>query len=98
MPWYILATWPAYPLNICVLMNLGLNTAAFSQALLFLLVPTGMIVVGIDVGVEAVGRGPTQVPGGGRLLLHEADPHDRFDALETVFPGDHQPDAARRSD
>src|SRR5436190_180519 len=48
--------------------DLGIEQAALAQPLLFFLAKAGMLAVGIDVGEEAIGRRPTLVPGGGRLL------------------------------
>ncbi len=56
------------------------------------LAPARMIDLRVDVGIEAVLAGVLLLPGDRRLLVGEADAHDRLDALEAVLPRHHQPD------
>src|SRR6266849_4409689 len=66
------------------------SAAELADATLGGLAPAGMVHFRIDVGVKAVLARSGDVPGGRRLLLDEADYHDRLDSLESVLPGDHQ--------
>src|SRR5262245_26898758 len=56
------------------------------------LAPAWMVHGGVHVGVEAVLLRRRLLPRGLGLLAHEADPHERLDALEPVLPRDHDPD------
>src|SRR5580698_2919770 len=47
--------------------------------------------VGIHIAIETIVGRDGAVPGGWRLLFGEANPDNTFDALESIFPGDHQP-------
>src|SRR2546428_9408697 len=53
------------------------------------LAPAGMIYLRIDVGVEAILVRVRDVPRSRGHILREANLHNRFDALEAVFPGNH---------
>src|SRR5882724_6335703 len=59
----------------------------FAEAALLGLAPTGMVDIGIDVGVETIFRGRVAIPGRRRLLFLEADFYQRLDALIAVLPG-----------
>jgi hypothetical protein len=45
----------------------------------------------IDVRIKSVFAGRSQIPGSWWLLLGQANLDDLFDSLESVFPGNHQP-------
>src|ERR1051325_8401516 len=67
----------------------------FSDAPLGRLAAARVIDLGVDVGIEAVIRRSGLHPRGRRLLLAEANLHDRLDALESVLP--RHDDADRRA-
>src|ERR1700745_738141 len=60
----------------------------FAKAAPLVLAPTGMVDIGIDVGVEAVFLRRVAVPGSRRFFFLEADFYPGFDALIAVLPGD----------
>ena len=66
----------------------------FPETALSGLAPTGMIDVGIDVGIETVFARSVHIPSGGGLTFNELYFDDGFDALKAVFPGN---DEANRS-
>ncbi len=66
--------------------------ARFADALLGGLAPARMIHVRIHVGVKAVFIRRILAPRRARLVGHQLDFDDGFDALETVFPRHDQPD------
>src|SRR5579864_4384752 len=51
-----------------------------------------MIDFRIDVGIEAVLVGVSNIPRAWRLFFHQADLDDRLDALETVLPRHDEPE------
>eukprot|EP01136_Pigoraptor_vietnamica_P026027 Opistho-1_new@80615 len=73
----------------------GEQTALLADAPLGGLTPAWMRDLRVDVGIEAVFLRRGHVPGGARLLVGEADLHQRLAALEAVLPGHHQ--AQRRA-
>ena len=56
--------------------------------------PAGVVVVGIDVGVEAVLHAVGLVPGGAGLLVGEVEADDGFCGFEAVLPGDDDADGS----
>ena len=59
----------------------------FAKAALLGLAPTGMVDIGIDVGVEAVFLRRVAIPGSRRFFFLEADSYQGLDALIAVLPG-----------
>ena len=56
--------------------------------------PAGVVVVGIDVGVEAVFAAVSLVPGGLGLLVGEVETDDGLCGFEAVLPGDDDADGS----
>src|ERR1700680_2804623 len=67
----------------------GRTAQKFAQTALFGLAPAGVIDVGVHVRVETVLTRVRNIPSGRRFILHKADFNDRLNALEPVFPGQH---------
>ena len=65
----------------------GAGEEAGVDAALVGLGPAGVVVVGIDVGVEAVLLAVGLVPGGCGLLVGEVEADDGFRRFEAVLPG-----------
>src|SRR5438552_17117081 len=66
----------------------GLATAELADPPLGRLAPARMADLGVDVRVEPVFRRCRHVPGGLRLVGHEADPDEGLGALEAILPRD----------
>jgi len=60
-------------------------------AMFLFLRPPRMFHVWIDIGIETILLSRKHIPAGLRLFLDKINPDNRFDTLETVFSGDHQP-------
>jgi len=72
----------------------GVGQEAGVDAALVGLGPAGVVVVGIDVGVEAVLLAVGVVPGGVGLFVGEVEFDDGFGGLEAVLPGDDDADGS----
>src|SRR5213076_1876693 len=62
--------------------------APTDYALIFL-TPTGMVFIGVHVRIEAILVGRGLVPCGCRLVVDKTHLDNRFDALDAIFPRDH---------
>ena len=69
-----------------------LGVEGLTDAALVFLAPSGVVVVGVDVGVEAVFVGGLVVPTGGGLRGEEFDGDDGFGGFVAVFPGNGEAD------
>src|ERR1043165_7513239 len=65
----------------------GLTPPRLSDPLLGGLTPSWMIVMWINIRVEAVLLGCMATPCRRRFVLRQCNLNDRFDSLESVFPG-----------